>query len=67
MSVLRRVVDYMRTTEYDDNKLATGRKTFYNWFTQYDKRSNSNLVETFRNLKNFMIHVNLRSKNLIVC
>ena len=49
----RRVVDYMRTTTYDDKKLATGRKTFYNWFTQYDKRSNSNLVETFPELKEF--------------
>jgi hypothetical protein len=49
----RRVVDYMRTTTYDDKKLAIGRKTFYNWFTQYDKRSNSNLVETFPELKEF--------------
>ena len=49
----RRVVDYMRTTTYDDKKLAIGHKTFYNWFTQYDKRSGSSIVKTFPELKEF--------------
>ena len=43
----RRVVDYMKTTVYSDDKLKEGRKDFYNWFTEYDRRRNTNFVNTF--------------------
>lgn len=49
----RRVVDYMETTEYSDSKLVEGRKDFYNWFNEYDRRRGTNLLETFPELRNF--------------
>lgn len=49
----RRVVDYMETTVYSDEKLKEGRKDFYNWFTEYDKRRNTDFVATFPELTNF--------------
>jgi organic radical activating enzyme len=48
-----RVVEYMRTTNYDDNKLNEGRKDFYNWFTEYDKRRNTSFEATFPELTKF--------------
>jgi hypothetical protein len=49
----RRVVDYMETTVYSDEKLKEGRKDFYNWFTEYDRRRSTNFKETFPELVNF--------------
>lgn len=48
-----RVVEYMRTTNYDKTKLDEGRKDFYNWFTEYDRRRGTNFVETFPELEQF--------------
>ena len=50
---LRRVVDYMRTTEYDEEKLTQGRKNFATWFHEYDKRSGTKLTEFFPELETF--------------
>jgi hypothetical protein len=49
----RRVVDYMRTTNYTTEKLAEGRRDFHNWFTEYDRRRNVSFVETFPELEEF--------------
>ena len=49
----RRVVDYMETTHYPEEKLKEGRKDFYNWFTEYDRRRDTNFVATFPALANF--------------
>jgi hypothetical protein len=49
----RRVVDYMETTVYSPEKLLEGRKDFYNWFNEYDRRRNTNLLETFPELTSF--------------
>ena len=49
----RRVYDYMKTTVYDDDKLLNGKKNFYTWFTEYDRRSNTRLIEVFPELENF--------------
>ena len=49
----RRVVDYMKTTVYSDDKLKEGRKDFYNWFTEYDRRRSNNFKETFPELVDF--------------
>ena len=49
----RRVVDYMETTNYPEKKLLNGRKNFNTWFSEYDKRRNTNLVETFPEFKEF--------------
>jgi len=48
-----RVVKYMESTTYSDQKLTDARKDFYNWFTEYDKRRNVNLLATFPELKSF--------------
>ena len=49
----RRVVDYMETTVYSDDKIKEGRKDFYNWFTEYDRRRSTDFKETFPELMNF--------------
>lgn len=49
----RRVVTYMETTKYSEEKLSEGRKDFYNWFNEYDRRRNVNFLETFPEFTNF--------------
>lgn len=49
----RRVRDYFATVSYDDQKIKEGRKDFYNWFTEYDRRRNLNFIETFPEMINF--------------
>ncbi len=49
----RRVVDYMQTTVYTDDKLKEGRKDFYNWFTEYDRRRGTDFVSTFPEMADF--------------
>ncbi len=48
-----RVVKYMENTSYNDYKLWEGRRDFYNWFNEYDKRRGTNFIETFPELKEF--------------
>jgi organic radical activating enzyme len=48
-----RVVKYMETTIYSDTKINEGRKDFYNWFTEYDRRRDTNFKETFSELLRF--------------
>jgi organic radical activating enzyme len=54
-----RVVKYMETTTYNDDRLALGRKDFFNWFTEYDKRRKTNFQETFPDLKSFYLQCSL--------
>jgi hypothetical protein len=49
-----RVVKYMETTEYSQQKLLEGRKDFYNWFTEYDRRRGTKFKSTFPELERFM-------------
>ena len=49
----RRVVDYMKSTDYAVEKLTEGRRDFYNWFTEYDRRRGTDFVKTFPELENF--------------
>jgi len=48
-----RVVKYMETTEYEESKLIEGRKDFYNWFTELDRRRGTDFIETFPEMNNF--------------
>jgi hypothetical protein len=48
-----RVVKYMETTVYPEKKLQEGRRDFYNWFTEYDRRRNTDFVKTFPELEKF--------------
>jgi hypothetical protein len=50
-----RVVEYMRNTNYEDTKIIEGRRDFYNWFTEYDRRRNTDFVKTFPELEQFYI------------
>jgi organic radical activating enzyme len=43
----RRVVDYMASTTYSEEKILEGKKDFYNWFNALDERRGTNLIETF--------------------
>lgn len=52
----RRVRDYFAQVTYDTDKVQEGRKDFYKWFTEYDKRRNVNFLETFPEMKNFWEH-----------
>ena len=49
----RRVVDYMDSTNYTAEKLKEGRRDFYNWFTEYDRRRGTDFTKTFPELENF--------------
>ena len=49
----RRVVVYMASTHYEPLKLEQAHKDFYNWFTEFDKRRNCSLPNTFPELKGF--------------
>lgn len=48
-----RVVKYMETTQYTEEKIKEGRRDFYNWFTEYDKRRGTDFENTFPELINF--------------
>jgi hypothetical protein len=49
----KRVVGYMATTKYSAEKLKEGRKDFYNWFTEYDRRRGTDFLKTFPDLASF--------------
>ena len=48
-----RVVKYMETTVYTPEKVKEGRKDFFHWFREYDRRRGSNFYETFPELQTF--------------
>ena len=49
----RRVVDYMESTTYSDDKLLIGRRDFYNWFNEYDRRRDTDFLSTFPEMEQF--------------
>lgn len=49
----KRLVRYMETTTYSDERTAEGRKDFVNWFDEYDRRRGTNFAETFPELVEF--------------
>jgi len=49
----RRVVRYMETTNYSDEQIQEGRRDFFNWFTEFDRRRNTNFLETFPEMIGF--------------
>ena len=49
----RRVVRYMETTNYSNEQLNEGRKDFFNWFTEFDRRRNTNFLTTFPEMIGF--------------
>ena len=49
----RRVVRYMETTEYSDDKLLEGRRDVHAWFKEYDRRRGTDFKSTFPELVEF--------------
>lgn len=50
----KRVVHYMQDTHYPKEKITEGRKDFYNWFTEYDRRRGTDFKKTFPLMINFL-------------
>jgi hypothetical protein len=43
----------MESSIYTPEKLKEGKRDFYNWFTEYDRRRGTNFQTTFPELKMF--------------
>ena len=52
----KRVVDYMRGTFYNEDKLNLARQDFYAWFTEHDRRRKTDIYKTFPEMKDFIDH-----------
>lgn len=50
----KRVVDYMDSTHYSEEKLKTSRRNFYRWFLEYDRRKQTNMLAVFPEMSNFL-------------
>jgi hypothetical protein len=48
-----RVVKYMESSIYTPEKLKEGKRDFFNWFTEYDRRRGTNFQNTFPDLVKF--------------
>lgn len=46
-----RTYEYMKSTQYDDDRLIEGRKDFFTFFSEYDRRRSCSFSETFSNTK----------------
>ena len=49
----KRVVDYMESTVYNEDKLIEGRRDFYNWFNELDERRDTDMLSVFPELLDF--------------
>ena len=49
-----RVVKYMETTQYTQERLLEGKRDFFNWFAEYDRRRGTDFKKTFPDLITFM-------------
>jgi len=49
-----RVVKYMESAIYTSEKLLEGKRDFFNWFTEYDRRRGTDFARTFPDLMEFM-------------
>jgi organic radical activating enzyme len=49
----RRVVDYMKTTTYNDSRTLDGRIDFWNFFNEQDRRRGNSFIQTFPEMKDF--------------
>lgn len=57
-----RVLEYMKGTIYPEDKITEGRRDFYLFFKEYDKRKKLNLIEVFPELAAF----NQGCENLVI-
>jgi organic radical activating enzyme len=52
----KRVTNYMKTNPVDPVKIEQGRRDFYSFFTENDKRLGTSLLETFPEYSDFYYH-----------
>jgi organic radical activating enzyme len=48
-----RTYEYMKATHYEEDRLVQGRKDFYNFFSEFDRRRKTNLTKDFPEMINF--------------
>jgi organic radical activating enzyme len=61
----RRVRDYFANEHYSEDKIAEGRRDFYNWFSQYDQRREVNFLETYPEYENFWYKCKAEAEKMI--
>lgn len=49
----RRIVEYMKTTPYSEERIQEGRKDFWNFFREQDRRRGTDFVATFPEMRDF--------------
>jgi organic radical activating enzyme len=49
----RRVVDYFKSAEVDEDYLRKGRSDFYNFFAEHDRRRNTDFIKAFPEYEEF--------------
>ena len=54
-----RIYEYMKNTLYSNLKLAEGRKDFFNFFSEHDRRRSCDLQKTFPELNDFFMMCNI--------
>lgn len=54
-----RVVKYMETTTYTQERVLEGKRDFFNWFTEYDRRRGTDFQKTFPELTDFYFECSL--------
>jgi hypothetical protein len=63
----RRVRDYMASTpnnpSYTKERINEGRADFYNWFTEFDIRRDTNFIRTFPEMKDFWLMCREAARN----
>jgi organic radical activating enzyme len=57
-----RVVKYMESSIYTPEKLKEGKRDFFNWFTEYDRRRGTDFIKTFPKLREFYNECKQQSK-----
>jgi hypothetical protein len=54
----------MASTFYEEDKLIVARKNFYAWFSEHDRRRNTNLIKTFPEMQSFWELCKLQKEQL---
>lgn len=50
---LLRIFEYMSSTQYSSSKIAEGHRDFFSFFTEMDRRRNTQILKTFPELEKF--------------
>ncbi len=57
----KRVVKYMETTHYTLERVLEGKRDFFNWFTEYDRRRGTDFKKIFPELEDFYFNCSLEN------